>query len=238
MFLSVENISKSYGRQEEGTLRRVLRDLIFTMNQGESIAILGSSGAGKTTLLNIIGTLDAPDTGRVLFNGQNVVDMRLNELDHFRNRQIGFIFQFHHLLPQCTLFENALIPTLPIKDFEEKRQKAERAGDLLKRVGLWDHRSKIPSKLSGGECQRVAEVRAMINQPVLLLADEPTGALDRQNAEVITDLLIDLNKEDGVSLLVVTHSEKLASKMDRIFYMSDGQMNSKPEDQNEKREAL
>ena len=194
------------------------------MEEGESIAILGPSGSGKTTMLNLIGTLDHPDSGKILFRDKNIMDLSPSELDNFRNQEIGFVFQFHHLLPQCSLLENILIPTLVLSDKDEKKEKLAQAEQLLKKVGIWDHRDKLPGKLSGGECQRAAVVRAMINKPSILLADEPTGALDRNNVENISDLLMDLNKNDGLSLLVVTHSKELASRMGKTYEIIDGKL--------------
>jgi ABC-type lipoprotein export system ATPase subunit len=224
MLLRLENITKSYGDPSDDTHRVVLEDLSLQMEAGESIAILGPSGSGKTTLLNIIGSLDHPDSGKVLFDDRNIVDLSDAELDHFRNRQIGFVFQFHHLLPQCTLLENVLIPTLVIRDSAEKRRKAEEAEQLLLRTGIWDHRNRLPGKLSGGECQRAAVVRAMINNPSLLLADEPTGALDRENVEKQADLLTDLNRSEGLALLVVTHSRDLAARMGKTYILRKGKL--------------
>ncbi len=194
------------------------------MDEGESIAILGPSGSGKTTMLNLIGTLDHPDSGKIMFRDKNIVELSPSELDNFRNQEIGFVFQFHHLLPQCSLLENILIPTLVLSDKAEKKQKLSQAEQLLKKVGIWDHRDKLPGKLSGGECQRAAVVRAMINQPSILLADEPTGALDKNNVENISDLLMDLNKNDGLSLLVVTHSSELASRMNKTYEIVNGKL--------------
>ena len=222
--LSVKNISKSFGNDIEGTKRDVLKNLSFSMEKGESLAILGPSGSGKTTLLNIIGAPEEPDEGSVQFGDQDLTGMSEHELENFRNRQIGFVFQFHHLLPQCTVLENVLIPTLPLKEKDLKEEKREEAETLLRKLGIWDHRNKIPSRLSGGECQRVAVVRAMINQPSLLLADEPTGSLDEKNADNIADLLLELNRENGLSLLVVTHSENLASRMNRAMRLRDGKL--------------
>ena len=224
MLLNAQTILKTYGNKEDGTHRTVLNGLDFQLEEGKSAAILGPSGSGKTTLLNILGTLDQADSGSVTFKGRDISGLSGKEVDHFRNREIGFIFQFHHLLPQCTVLENVLLPTLAMQSREEKNKKPREAEELLKRVGMWDHRDKLPGKLSGGECQRVAVVRAMINKPSLLLADEPTGALDRENAEIIARLLSDLNREDGLSLLVVTHSQSLAKKMQDVYEILDGKL--------------
>ena len=224
MLLRLENISKSFGSKEDATERDVLSGLSFEIDEGESVAILGPSGSGKTTMLNIIGSLEYPDMGSVEFRGKNITGLSEKELDNFRNSEIGFVFQLHHLLPQCTLLENVLIPTLMIRDKRIKSEKLERAEQLLKRVGIWDHRDKLPGKMSGGECQRAAVVRAMINQPSLLLADEPTGALDSESVEIMTDLLLDLNKRDGLALLVVTHSRELAARMDKTYVLRNGKL--------------
>lgn len=222
MILDLQNISKSFSISNDAPGRTILNDMSFQMEEGDSVAILGPSGSGKTTMLNLIGTLDHPDSGKILFRDKNIVDFKPAELDKFRNQEIGFIFQFHHLLPQCSLLENVLIPTLVLDDKNEKKKKYELAEKLLKRVGIWDHKDKLPGKLSGGECQRAAVVRAMINNPSMLLADEPTGALDKENVEIIANLLMDLNKNDGLSLLVVTHSLELASRMNKTYELIDG----------------
>ncbi len=189
------------------------------MDKGETIAIVGPSGSGKTTLLNLIGALDKPDKGSIMFNDKNISKMTSDEQSHFRNRNIGFVFQMHYLLPQCSLFENVLIPTLSYKDKVQKNEAERRALELIERVGLTDQMHKLPGQLSGGECQRTAFVRALINQPTLLLADEPTGSLDSETAEILTDQLLELNKESNTSLIVVTHSMQLAEKMDKIRHL-------------------
>ena len=227
MLLKLQNISKSFGSENDATKREVLRDLSFTIDEAESVAILGPSGSGKSTLLNIIGSLEYPDMGSLAYKGKDITGKSDKELDDFRNREIGFVFQFHHLLPQCTLLENVLIPTLMLKDKKSKSVKLEQAEHLLKRVGIWDHRDKLPGKMSGGECQRAAVVRAMINKPSLLLADEPTGALDSESVEIMTDLLLDLNKSDGLALLVVTHSVALAARMDKTYELRNGKLELK-----------
>jgi lipoprotein-releasing system ATP-binding protein len=224
MLLTLNGISKGFGNPSDSSYRDVLKDLSLEVKEGERFAILGPSGSGKTTLLNLIGGLDYPDAGRVEFRGQDITRLSPAEMDRYRNREIGFVFQFHHLLPQCTLLENVLIPTLVHTGKNEREEKQERARSLMQRVGIWEYRSKLPGKLSGGECQRAAVVRAMINAPSILLADEPTGALDRENVEVMADLLLELNQEDGLTLLVVTHSIDLARRMGKTLTFRDGRL--------------
>jgi len=224
MLLSLEQINKGFGNRDDATFRPVLNDLSLEVEEGERLAILGPSGSGKTTLLNLVGGLDSPDEGIVRFRGEDITGYSSQQIDQFRNRQVGFVFQFHHLLPQCTLLENILIPTLVRSDRSSRAKSAERAGMLMKRVGIWDLRNKLPGILSGGECQRAAVVRAMINAPSILLADEPTGALDSKNVEVMADLLLELNGEDGLTLMVVTHSRELARKMGRILEIRNGKL--------------
>ena len=188
------------------------------------MAILGPSGSGKSTLLNIIGALDKPDQGSVLFNGVDIVNQNEKELALFRNKEIGFIFQSHHLLPQCTVLENVLIPTLTVKDSKLRKESKVRAMELIEEVGLWDQKEKFPGTLSGGECQRVAVVRALINKPRLLLADEPTGSLDRDNAKNISELLLKLNNEFKTALIVVTHSEEIGRMIGDTYKLVDGKL--------------
>jgi len=223
--LSLSNISKSY--PSGTTFRKVLDGVSLEVKKGETIAIVGPSGSGKTTLLNIIGTLDKADSGEAIFEGTDLMKMDSNEFPAFRNRKIRMVFQFHHLLPQCTLWENVMIPTLPLKLKTDEAEK--RAEILLKRTGIWEQRFQKPAELSGGECQRAAVVRALINQPSLILADEPTGALDHENALMLTDLLLELNREQGTALIVVTHSMELASKMDTVYHLLDGRLNLEKE---------
>ncbi len=200
----------------------VLRGVSLEVPRGESLAIIGPSGSGKSTLLHIIGTLDRATSGEVTLAGQDL--NRLNELElaAVRNRQIGFVFQAHYLLPQCTVLENVLVPTLAQPDKARRQSAPERAERLLKRVGLGERMSHRPGQLSGGERQRVAVVRALINQPEILLADEPTGALDRASAGQLVQLLLELNREEGVTLIVVTHALDLAQKMGRVLELRDG----------------
>ena len=194
----------------------------LTVGSDEIVALVGPSGSGKTTLLNLLGTLDRPDSGRVLLEGEDVTRFDEKELAAVRNRKIGFIFQSHYLLPQCTVWENVLVPTLAGKGGGKEVEK--RAARLLERVGLAGRLHHRPGQLSGGERQRVAVVRALINAPKLLLADEPTGALDRKNAGSLIDLLLELNREENVTLVVVTHAADLAHKIGRVFELRDGRL--------------
>jgi lipoprotein-releasing system ATP-binding protein len=220
--LRLDHVSKSY-RAAEGNVP-VLRDVSLEIASGESLSIIGPSGSGKSTLLNIIGTLDHADSGQVWLGDKDLSAQDEFALASIRNRDIGFIFQAHHLLPHCSVWENVLVPTLASNDLAQRAEAEERAKRLLKRVGL-DHRlDHRPGQLSGGERQRVAVVRALINQPRLLLADEPTGALDRASADELAKLLTELNREENVTLIVVTHALDLARQMQRVFEIQDGQL--------------
>jgi len=199
-----------------------LNNINFQVPAGASVAIIGPSGSGKSTLLNIMGTLDRPTTGQVLFEGNDLSQMNDGQLASIRNQRIGFIFQLHHLLPQCTLLENVLLPTLARKGHRTTREAESRARQLLERVGLAQRLSYRPGQLSGGECQRAAVVRALINEPTLLLADEPTGSLDHAAAQNLSRLLVELNQEKQVALIVVTHSIELASQMKKIYQLRNG----------------
>ncbi len=222
--LKLERVSKNYRAAEGSAPVLVLREVSLEVGGGESVAIIGPSGSGKSTLLNIIGTLDQADSGKVWLDGKDLSAQDERSLATIRNHAIGFIFQAHHLLPHCTVWENVLVPTLANKSSGATKGATQRAERLLKRVGL-DHRAQHrPGQLSGGERQRVAVVRALINQPKLLLADEPTGALDRVSAEEMAKLLGELNREENVTLLVVTHALDLARQMGRVFMIQDGQL--------------
>jgi len=223
-FLKLEDVSKSYDSVLDGPPVRVLDGISLTIQQGESAAIAGPSGSGKSTLLNIIGTLDGPTRGRVFLRDQDLAQLDELRLAAVRNRQIGFVFQAHHLLPQCTVLENVLVPTLASPDSTQRQSAPERARRLLDRVGLGARIDHRPGQLSGGERQRVAVVRALINQPELLLADEPTGALDRAAAEELTRVLLELNREEKVTLILVTHAADLAARMKRVFQLQDGKL--------------
>ncbi len=219
--LDLRGIYKSYGGVLNAT--PVLKGLDLRVSEGESVAIVGPSGSGKSTLLHIIGALDTPDKGEVYFNGRDLTGLPASELPRVRNQEIGFIFQMHHLLPQCNALENVLIPTLA-GDTQAREPVQARAIRLLQRVGLGARLKHRPGQLSGGERQRVAVVRALINEPRLLLADEPTGALDRTSAENLSDILLELNREEGVTLLVITHSVSLAKQMSRSLELQDGRL--------------
>ena len=220
--LQLKNIFREFPSAEGGTPLEVLRGLSMDVARGESIAIVGPSGCGKSTLLNLIGTLDQPTDGAIAFDGRDLIALNDDELALLRNREMGFIFQNHHLLPQCTVMENVLVPTLA--HGRATADDEERARHLLNRVGLGKRFSHRPGQLSGGERQRVAVVRALINQPQLLLADEPTGALDQTTADQLGQLLVELNAEKNVTLITVTHSEKLAARMTRTVELKNGQI--------------
>jgi len=202
---------------------QVLRGVDFTIDVGQSAAIIGPSGCGKSTLLNLIGTLDKPTSGKMTFDGRDIQSMNDADIATFRNRSIGFVFQLHHLLPQCTALENVLVPTLVNAESRDARQRAEQ---LLERVGLKDRMNYRPGLLSGGERQRVAVVRALINQPRLLLADEPTGSLSPNGAMELAQLMLDLNREESLALIVVTHSTAIANTMDTVYSFSEGQLSA------------
>ena len=209
--LSLEDVHKQYESTDREPVP-VLRGISLTVRRGDSVAIVGPSGSGKSTLLNIIGSLDSTTRGSIRLDGQELANLSEQELATVRNKKIGFIFQSHHLLPQCSVLENVLVPTLAEKG-KAPANAVERAKQLLDQVGLEHRLTHRPAELSGGECQRVAVVRALINQPSIILADEPTGALDHSNAESLAELLVELNRGDRVTLIVVTHSVKLASQM-------------------------
>ncbi|MHC5082868.1 MAG: ABC transporter ATP-binding protein [Planctomycetota bacterium] len=201
----------------------VLSEINLTVAPAESVAIMGPSGSGKTTLLNLMGGLDKPTSGKIMLNRTNLQSLRTGELARARNNKIGFVFQLHYLLPQCTVLENVLLPTLAMpKSATEKSIARKRALELLGRTGMERYVDSRPGQLSGGQRQRVAVVRALINQPKVLLADEPTGSLDAETAEQLTDLLLELNKTESVSLVIATHSEKLAAKAHRQLQLKNG----------------
>ena len=222
--LTLIEVSKRYESLDGAPPLEVLRGITFEVAGGESIAIVGPSGSGKSTLLNIIGTLDRPTSGQVKLEGNDLSRLSDGQLAVLRNRQIGFIFQSHYLLPQCTVLENVLVPTLADSHRRARAGAEERARKLLQRVGLGERLSHRPGQLSGGERQRVAAVRALINEPKLLLADEPTGSLDRASSEQLGELLAALNREQKVTLIVVTHALELARRLSRVLELRDGRL--------------
>ncbi len=224
MLAELQHISKYYEQPGNNIRNEVLGDISLQIANNDRIAIVGPSGSGKSTLLNILGTLDKPSSGKVLLDGATIDQMDENRLAEIRNTFIGFVFQVHHLLPQLTLLENVLLPLLPKRDKNLMDSATDRALNLIDRVGLTSHLHQYPSQLSVGECQRTAVVRALINQPRLLLADEPTGSLDAANASELATLLTELNREQNVALVLVTHSMQLAGKMDKIYRLSEGKL--------------
>jgi len=230
--LELINVTKTY-ESPAGGGACVLKDITLKIAPGESLVIVGPSGSGKSTLLNIIGALDRPTSGRVLFDGNDLAKLSEERLARIRNQHIGFVFQLHHLLPQCTVLENVLVPTL-VDRFSRRRHGDEaRAVELLARVGLADYLLHRPGELSVGQRQRVAVVRALINKPRLLLADEPTGSLDETTAESIADLLVEsrsgfglgrdeLNRTEKAALIVVTHSIRLAERIGPVVELTGG----------------
>lgn len=218
--LTVESVAKEYPTRAEPLV--VLRDVSLALDAGESLAILGPSGSGKSTLLQILGTLDHPTSGQVRLAGQDPFALSEPELARFRNHKIGFVFQDHYLLPQCSVLENVLLPTLA--DGRPTRADLERARQLLDRVGLAERLDHRPAELSGGERQRAAVARALIRQPLLLLADEPTGNLDRANAAAIGRLLLELSHEHQSLLIAVTHSLEFAAHLQTRCELNEGRL--------------
>ena len=216
MLLVAKNISKSYGKLA------VLKSVDLSIAASEIIAIVGASGAGKSTLLHLLGTLDKTDTGNIIFDGTDFTKLNDKALSAFRNQHMGFIFQFHHLLPEFTALENVCIPAYISK--ENKADADARGLKLLTQLGLADRAEHKPSELSGGEQQRVAIARALINQPSIIFADEPTGNLDSNNANEINELFLKIRKEMGVAIVIVTHNSALASIADRQIHMKDGNL--------------
>jgi lipoprotein-releasing system ATP-binding protein len=237
--LKLTKITKRYDSPRGGEGLAILNDISLEVEAGESLAIMGPSGSGKSTLLQIIGTLDRPTSGEVLLAGRDLNRLNEREIADVRNCDLGFVFQAHYLLPQCTVLENVLVPTLAQPTSAAARQQTEqantarpktlekvevRASRLLNRVGLAERLHHRPGELSGGERQRVAVVRALINQPNLLLADEPTGSLDHASAQQLGELLRELNREEGVALIVVTHARELAERMGKVWQLKDGRL--------------
>lgn len=224
MLLELRGISKSYPGPDGSAEIAVLDQVDLSIDKGDAVAVVGPSGSGKSTLLNLIGTLDTPSQGEILFEGRSLAELSELEIAAYRNRSVGFIFQLHHLLPQCSVEENILLPTLARPEKGAQSNFRERAQTLMERVGLSGRRDHRPGQLSGGERQRVAVARALINEPKLLLADEPTGSLDQSNASRLFDLLYSLNREEGLTLIVVTHATDLAYHIPRILKLTEGKL--------------
>ncbi len=214
--LEAVNITKSYDQLQ------VLKEVSLEIQRNEVVAIVGASGAGKTTLLQILSTLDKADSGKILFNGENISEYGEKKLAKFRNNQIGFVFQFHHLLPEFTAIENVCIPAFILG--KGKKESEQRAKELLEMLGLADRLTHKPAELSGGENQRVAIARALINNPAIIFADEPTGNLDSANKEEIHRLFFDLRDKLGQTFVIVTHDNEFADRCDRKLVMKDGQI--------------
>ena len=222
--IAVRNLSKSFSNG--GVSIDVLKELNFDLFSGETVAIVGASGIGKSTLLHIVGTLDRPDSGKLLFKGEDVFLFDNLKLARFRNESVGFVFQFHHLLPEFSALENAMMPALI--QGTGKQPAAQAAEEVLVRVGLKDRLNYRVGKLSGGEQQRVALARALVLKPLVLLADEPTGNLDKTNSEHIHSLLMELNQDFSMTLVVVTHNMELASCMSRRVTIVEGKLTAIP----------
>lgn len=214
--IEVRNISKSFDRL------RVLDDVSLTINDGEFLSIVGPSGAGKTTLLQIIGSLEAPDSGSVLYDGTDIVKMKSDALARFRNSNIGFVFQFHQLLPEFTITENVALPAMI--GGKSKREAMAEATKILEGLGLGSRLDHRPNQLSGGERQRAAAARALVNDPKVILADEPSGSLDSHNREELYRLFFELRATTGKTFIIVTHDESLAVNSDRVIHMNDGRI--------------
>jgi lipoprotein-releasing system ATP-binding protein len=217
--VTIQNISKTFTQNNKLT---VLKNISLHIQKAEVVAIVGASGAGKTTLLNIIGTLEKPDEGAVMIDGTNVTALNDKALSAFRNKNIGFIFQFHHLLPEFTALENVCLPAL-IKG-DSKKEIEARAKDILQMLDVADRANSKPSTLSGGEQQRFAVARALINNPAVVLADEPSGNLDSHHAEQLHQLFFDLRKKLNQTFIIVTHNDNLANSADKKFTIKDGEL--------------
>ncbi|MEI7660996.1 MAG: ABC transporter ATP-binding protein [Bacteroidota bacterium] len=224
MLAELQDVSKSYGQPVSESSNLILNQVSLAIRENDSLAIIGPSGSGKSTLLNILGTLDHPSSGRVLLNGKGVDTLGEEALAATRSRFIGFVFQQHHLLPQLTLVENILLPLIPVKDKSKRRDASDRAWLLIERMGLKSLVDRRPLQLSVGECQRAAVARALVNQPRLLLADEPTGSLDNENASRLGQLLAELIREQNLAVVVVTHSTEMAARMAKTYKLVSGKL--------------
>lgn len=219
MILEAQNIKKWYDTGDRSRLE-VLKGISLSFDQGEVVAVIGQSGAGKSTLVHLLGLLDKPSEGEILFNGKNITQYSDEQISRVRNENIGFVFQFHHLLPEFSALENVLMPSFIAG--KSGKEQYERARVLLSDVGMTDRESHKPSELSGGEQQRVAVARALMNSPKIIFADEPSGNLDAQNAELLHDLLFSLREKHQQSFVIVTHNKDLAERTDRRITLSNG----------------
>lgn len=218
--LSIKEISKSF--LQRGV---VLDKLSLEVTGGETIAIMGPSGSGKTTLMNIIGLLDKPDSGEIIFKGESIAGFSENKSAEYRNQNIGFVFQDHLLIPYLTIKENILLPLLASADSKNEPDDREQyAMSIMQKTGIYELSDKYPSQISGGEAQRAAIVRALVNKPSIILADEPTGSLDSKNAEISGDLLLEISKDFGITIILATHSPGLAAKMSKTFRLEEGKL--------------
>ncbi len=223
-FVELENVTKSYPSPEGAQEVEVFGGINLQLKAGSSTAIVGPSGSGKSTLLNLIGALDKPTSGEVRVDGQSLAGMSSEEAALFRNQTVGFVFQSHHLLPSCTVLENVMVPALAGHGDLTGKALQTRAQELLEEVGLGHRTGHKPGEISGGERQRVAVARALINEPSLLLADEPTGALDKKNSEKLVDLIVRLNESRTLTLILVTHSQETTKRMDTGFLLDEGEL--------------
>ena len=224
VLVEMSGVEKRFGAAGSAAATEVLRGVDLRVEAGEHVGIVGPSGSGKSTVLHLLGGLELASAGQVRFEGRDLAQLKPDERAQLRLHHIGFVFQLHHLLPQCTALENVLVPTLGWHDAKARTGAPERARSLLERVGLGDRSDHRPGQLSGGECQRVALVRSLIGRPKLLLADEPTGSLDAQGAEQIVELLIETCREENAALVMVTHAEGLAERMQRVLELRLGRL--------------
>lgn len=224
IILKGENVTKTFPEKSGNGRLTVLGDLSITIEKGSVVSVVGASGSGKSTLLHILGGLDRPDAGNVIWNGHDMYTMGTKELASFRNRNLGFVFQFHHLLPEFSALENVMMPLLIAGvDFSEA---ADKAHQMLKRFDIAERAEHRPTELSGGEQQRVAMSRALINNPDLILADEPTGNLDEDNTEIMLNMLFGLQETDNVSILLITHEKEIAKRTDNVYELRKGTLHS------------
>ena len=222
--IEISNLSKSFPSPDGEEMVHVFSGVDLVVEEGSSVAIVGPSGSGKSTLLNIIGLLDKPSGGKIIVDQKDLIRLHEAEVSEYRNQTVGFVFQAHHLLPSCTVLENVMLPGLAGFGAKANGELKDRANDLLEEVGLGHRVTHLPGQISGGERQRVAVARSLINQPSVLLADEPTGALDRKNSEHLVNLLKELNDEKSLTLVMVTHSAESASQMKQAYHLDEGSL--------------